>query len=103
MCRLKHVKILSVCILCIVTPAIILTELSASIWVGMDYFILIYATCLTVICSVFISIGTYLLLMLDESNPKSEGEKFFAENFQFSFSNDKIVNFVAQWNKRRVI
>ena len=84
MCRLKHVKILSVCILCFATPAIILTELSASIWVGMDYFILIYATCLTVICSVFISIATYLLLMFDES-PNSEERIFLLKTFNFRF------------------
>jgi hypothetical protein len=81
--KLKHVSILSVCILCIVTPAIILAKLSISM-VGIDYFILIYTTCLTLICSMFISIATYLLLMFDES-PKSEGRIFLLKTFNFRF------------------
>ena len=42
-------------------------------------------TVMTVICSVFISIGTYLLLMFDESNPKSEGRIFLLKTFNFRF------------------
>ena len=64
--------------------------------VGMDYFILIYATCLTVICSVFISIGTYLLLMLDESNPKSEGRIFLLKTFNFRFQ--MIISLILSLN-----
>ena len=68
---------------------------------GLFYFNLCHMFDCNMLCVHF----DWYLSTLDVRRIQSKigGENFFAENFQFSFSNDKIVNFVAQWNKRRVI
>ena len=78
--KLKHLKILSVCIFCIAISVLILTRLSASA-VGINYFISIYVMCLTVIFIIFISIATYFILMLESIN--TEERIFMLKTFSF--------------------
>ena len=80
--KLKHLKILNVCILCLVIPTFILTRLSASA-VGINYFISIYVMCLTVIFLICISIATYSLLIFDSINTEERIFKLKTLSFLF--------------------